>query len=245
MKEQFMSSTILICILLGAPGAGKGTQGACIAASYGVPVISTGAMFRDLAAARTPLGLQAKSYWSQGQLVPDELVVGLVKERLTAPDCAEGFLLDGFPRTVRQAEILDTMLAEAGRRLKGALYFDVEETELVCRLAGRRLCTHCGATYHVTVLPPRQGNRCDHCGQGLVQRADDNPDSIRVRLREYRDKTAPLLAYYEEQNRLYRIEANAPPNVICAHVETTLHTLLSAHQENCESSVNGVAEYTQ
>lgn len=204
----------MIAILLGPPGAGKGTQGARITAQCGVPKISTGEIFRDLAASGTPLGLEAKSYWSAGKLVPDEIVVALVKERIEAPDCTIGFLLDGFPRTVRQAEILGELLTSMGCKLDGVINFAVRPEELVRRLSGRRTCANCGATYHVTALPPKRDEICDHCGQGLVQRTDDTPDSIRTRLEEYEAKTAPLLAYYNERGLLHDVEAGRSPDEV-------------------------------
>jgi adenylate kinase len=215
----------MIAILLGPPGAGKGTQGKRITARCGVPKISTGEIFRDLAAAGTPLGLEARGYWSAGRLVPDEIVVGLVKERIDAPDCADGFLLDGFPRTVQQAQILDQLLQSTGRKLDGVIDFDVQPEELIRRLSGRRSCTHCGATYHVTALPPKRDNICDHCEHGLVQRTDDTPDSIRVRLEEYSVKTAPLLAYYEERGQLYVVESDRTPDEIFRSLEPILERL--------------------
>jgi len=215
----------VILVLLGAPGAGKGTQGVRLAEKHGIPKISTGEIFRDLAAAGTPLGLQAKSYWSQGQLVPDEIVVGLVKERIAAPDCERGFLLDGFPRTVHQADKLGDLLQEMGRKLDGVLDFAVDEAALISRLAGRRTCPNCTATYHLTAVPPRRDNICDHCGHTLIQRADDTPESIRTRLREYAVKTAPLLAYYRERGLLHTIDANAEPDVVFHRVEAVVRGL--------------------
>lgn len=215
----------MILILLGPPGAGKGTQGVRIVKECGVPKISTGEIFRDLAAAGTPAGLEAKSYWSQGKLVPDETVVELVKQRIECDDCEKGFLLDGFPRTVAQADILGSLLKETGRKLDGVLNFDVSDEGLIRRLSGRRTCGNCGATYHVTALPPREENKCDHCGCPLVQRSDDNPDSIRTRLVEYANKTAPLLAYYEERGLLHTVDSNADPDTIFASMKTLLQEL--------------------
>jgi adenylate kinase len=215
----------MILILLGPPGAGKGTQGERIVGQCHVPKISTGEIFRDLAAAGTPLGLQARDYWAQGKLVPDDIVVGLVKERTTQADCANGFLLDGFPRTVQQAETLNGLLEEMGCRLDGALNFDVDPEALIQRLAGRRTCPNCSATYHVTARPPRVDNRCDHCGCPLVQRTDDSPASIRTRLKEYTTKTAPLLSYYAKRGLLHRIDANGTPDAIFAGLIPTLEAL--------------------
>jgi adenylate kinase len=212
----------MVYVLFGPPGAGKGTQGARIAAQHGIPTISTGAIFRDNVAAGTPLGLIAKDYMSKGQLVPDEIVVQLVKDRITEPDCAAGFLLDGFPRTINQAEILEVMLNEAGIRIDGVLDFEVEEDELVRRLSGRRTCGKCGATYHVVAVPPRVEGVCDQCEGALEQRADDMPEAIRTRLREYQGKTAPVLAFYQERKLLREINANATPDEIYARVEAVV-----------------------
>jgi adenylate kinase len=220
----------MILILLGPPGAGKGTQGARIIERCNVPKISTGEIFRDLAASGTPLGLEARKYWSQGKLVPDEIVVGLVKERITQKDCDKGFILDGFPRTVKQADTLGKLLRQCGRDLDGVLNFAVDTEELVRRLSGRRSCANCGATYHVTALPPKQEGVCDHCGCPLTQRADDSPDSIRIRLQEYEKKTAPLLAYYGERGLLNTVDSNYPPDVIFASLEGVLHALGCGHQ---------------
>jgi adenylate kinase len=212
----------MILILLGAPGSGKGTQGARIIEKYRVPKISTGEIFRDLAAQGTPLGLEAKKYWSAGKLVPDEVVVGLIRERIANSDCDGGFILDGFPRTVRQADTLSDLLQQDGRTLDAALEFAVDEDELVRRLVGRRACANCGATYHVTSAPPRVPNVCDHCGHPLTKRADDSPDAIRTRLAEYRAKTAPLLDYYAERGLLNTIDANADPDTVFSRVEAVL-----------------------
>jgi len=209
-------------ILLGAPGSGKGTQGARLVDKYGVPKISTGEIFRDLAAKGTELGLEAKKYWSAGKLVPDEIVVGLLRERISHEDCRYGFILDGFPRTVEQAETLNELIKECEDSLDAVLDFEVSDEELIRRLSGRWTCTHCGATYHVTSLPPRKNGICDHCGNPLIQRTDDTPESIRTRLAEYRAKTEPLLGYYRERELLYPIDANAEPDVVFGRVEAAL-----------------------
>lgn len=204
----------MVFVLFGPPGAGKGTQGVRLAEKYGVPTISTGAIFRDNVSAKTPLGILAGGYMKRGELVPDELVIQLVKDRVAQPDCARGFLLDGFPRTIKQAEILEVMLQESGIRLNGVLNFDVPEEVLVSRLSGRRVCPKCGATYHVENLPPRVEGTCDQCGAALEQRADDREESVRTRLTEYRAKTEPVLRFYEERGLLYTIDAAGTPDEV-------------------------------
>jgi adenylate kinase len=154
----------MIYILLGPPGAGKGTQGVRIASENKITNISTGSIFREMAAAGTALGLEAKSYSSQGKLVPDEIVIGLVKERIAQDDCKNGFLLDGFPRTVGQADALQSILSELGLKMDGALNFEVSDEELIKRLSGRRTCKNCGATYHIEAMPPKVDGICDKCG---------------------------------------------------------------------------------
>jgi adenylate kinase len=171
-----------------------------------------------MAAAGTPLGLEAKKYSSQGLLVPDEIVVGLIKERIQADDCRKGFILDGFPRTVPQAEALDAMLQAAGREVNKVLNFEVDEEELVLRLSGRRVCTQCGATYHVKFMPPKVEGVCDACGGRLEQRADDAPESVRRRLVEYVQKTAPVLDYYRKKGNLEQVDATPDPDTIFARV---------------------------
>lgn len=202
----------MVYVLFGPPGAGKGTQGARIAAAYGIPSISTGAIFRDNVAAGTQLGMVASDYLSKGKLVPDEIVVKLVKDRVSQPDCARGFLLDGFPRTLKQAETLEVMLNDAGIKLDGVLNFDVPEEELVRRLSGRRVCPQCGATFHVDNVPPKQPGICDYCGSQLEQRADDHPDSVRTRLHEYQAKTAPVLEFYAARGLLRTVDASGSPD---------------------------------
>ena len=197
-------------IFLGPPGAGKGTQAARLAERAGVPQIATGDMFRAAVREGTPLGLEAKRYMEAGQLVPDEVTLGLVRERLAQPDCRAGFLLDGFPRTVAQAEGLKDVLAGLGVRLDGVLYFDVPDAVVVERLSGRRVCPACGATYHVRFDPPRVEGRCDRCGAELVQRADDREETVRQRLAVYREQTEPLVRYYREAGLLHTVEADRP-----------------------------------
>ncbi len=187
---------------LGPPGAGKGTQARELAREWGVPQIATGDMLREAVAAKTPLGLEAKRYMDQGALVPDEVVVGATAERLAAPDAARGFILDGFPRTIAQAEALARLLKDAGHALDVVLYFDVSEPELLRRLTGRRVCRACGHTYHLTSSPPKRAGVCDACGGELYQRVDDSEATVRNRLEVYRKQTAPLLDYYRQRNVL-------------------------------------------
>lgn len=204
----------MVYVLFGPPGVGKGTQGARIATAYGIPSISTGAIFRDNVAAGTQLGMVASDYLAKGKLVPDEIVVKLVRDRVSQPDCAEGFLLDGFPRTLKQAEVLEVMLNEAGIHLDGVLNFEVPEEELVRRLSGRRVCPQCGATFHVDNVPPKKEGICDFCGAALEQRADDRPESVRTRLHEYQAKTAPVLDFYRERGLLRTVDASGSPDEV-------------------------------
>ena len=187
---------------LGPPGAGKGTQARDLAAEWGVPHIATGDMLREAVAAGTPLGREAKRYMDQGALVPDDVVVSAMGERLQRPDAARGFILDGFPRTIAQAEALGRMLKDAGQALDAVVFFDVSEAELLRRLTGRRVCSNCGATYHLVSKPPKTNERCDACGSALVQREDDREATVRNRLEVYARQTAPLLDFYRDRDLL-------------------------------------------
>lgn len=189
---------IMNIILLGPPGAGKGTQAKKIAAEYKLPHISTGDMFRETSASGSELGKKLQGYMSAGKLVPDELVIEIVKERLSKPDCAKGFLLDGFPRTVPQAQALDKALAAAGKKIDRVLTMNVDNEEIVRRLSSRRVCPKCGASYNVISQPPKKDSICDVCGSAVVQRADDNPETIRKRLEVYETQTRPLIEYYKK-----------------------------------------------
>ena len=197
-----MASDQLNVILLGAPGAGKGTQAERIVAEFGLPHISTGEMLRAAVERGTEMGRAAERFMAAGELVPDEVVIGVVRDRLAEPDTACGFLLDGFPRTLEQAERLDEMLAQMGRAVTHAVLIDVPEEELVKRISGRRSCGECGKLYNVTFDPPRSEGVCDVCGGALVQRADDNEETVRNRLAVYRGQTAPLVGYYFEKGVL-------------------------------------------
>jgi adenylate kinase len=194
-------------VLVGAPGAGKGTQAKYIGQHFGVPAISTGDIFRANLAAQTPLGLAAKRFMDKGDLVPDEVTIGIVRDRLSQGDADGGFLLDGFPRTLPQAEALDGMLDELGQPIDAALELKVDEDEVVRRLSGRRTCRKCGHVWHTEFDPPKTDGVCDICGGELFQRDDDKPETIRRRLQVYNDQTAPLVGYYRDKGLLRTIEA--------------------------------------
>ena len=189
-------------IMLGAPGAGKGTQAAVLSERLGIPTISTGNILRSAVKNGTPVGLQAKSYMDAGKLVPDEVIIGIVAERLTEADCAKGFILDGVPRTIAQAEALEA----AGVRFDCVLDIEVSDEEIVSRMSGRRACTDCGATYHVTAAPPRAEGVCDACGGRLVQRDDDKPETVLDRLSVYHAQTEPLKEFYAQRGILKRVD---------------------------------------
>ena len=193
-------------VLLGPPGAGKGTQAVLISEKYEIPHISTGDILRDAVKQGTELGRYANSYMSRGELVPDELVIGIVVERLQQPDCVSGFLLDGFPRTVAQAEALDKALSERHRELDAVVSLEVEEAEVARRLSGRRVCTECGAIYSSTGYE-QTPQICESCGGELITRSDDEPDAIRRRMQVYKAQTEPLVIYYSEKGILQRIPA--------------------------------------
>ena len=193
-------------ILLGPPGAGKGTQAARIVEKYNVPHISTGDIFRANIKAGTELGKRAQEYMNRGELVPDELVVEIATDRLAADDCKEGFLLDGFPRTVFQAEKLDEFLASKGRKVEHVLNIEVGRDDLMARLTGRRVCKSCGASFHVVNIPPKQEGICDNCGAELVQRADDNEETASNRIEVYNRETKPLIDYYEKAGNIVNID---------------------------------------
>lgn len=205
-------------IFMGPPGAGKGTQAERIVAEFKIPHISTGDIFRAAISQGTPLGVQAKAYLDQGLLVPDEITIGIVKERLQQPDCQNGFLLDGFPRTISQAEALDQMLASMDNRIDHVINLTVDRNLLLARLTGRRICKNCGATYHVLFNPPRTENVCDKCSGELYQRSDDTEEKVGTRLDEYENKTAPLLQYYKEKGLLRQVNGEQDIDGVTAEI---------------------------
>jgi adenylate kinase len=209
-------------ILLGPPGAGKGTQAKLLIERLGVPQISTGDMLRAAVKAGTPLGCQAKHFMDRGTLVPDAVIVGLVRERLRAPDCGRGYILDGFPRTVAQADALETALKELRATLDHVLCLEVPGAELIARIAGRRTCRACGAMYHVRFSPSTREGVCDACGGETVQRDDDREETVRQRLAVYADQTAPLIRFYEGRGLLRRIAGTGEISEIFARMVQSL-----------------------
>lgn len=197
-------------VLVGPPGAGKGTQAEFVAAHLSVPKISTGDIFRANVSQGTPLGVEAKRYMDAGKLVPDEVTINMVRDRLAEPDASEGFLLDGFPRTTPQAAALDKLLADLGTALDLVLELVVDDDEVIRRLSGRRTCRGCGKIWHVEFDATSRDGICDRCGAELFQRDDDKPETIAARLREYAEKTAPLVDYYGAQGKLVGIDATGP-----------------------------------
>jgi adenylate kinase len=205
-------------IFLGPPGAGKGTQARQLADERGAAHVATGDMLREAVSQGTPLGREAKRHMDTGGLVPDEVVIGLVAERLGQPDAANGFVLDGFPRTAAQAEALDRMLAGRGIALDRVVFLDVSRAELLRRLTGRRVCRKCGATYHLVSAPPRTPGRCDACGGELYQREDDGETAVAHRLDVYERQTAPLLAYYRSRGQLASVSGEGAVDEVAAEI---------------------------
>ncbi|OCS88021.1 adenylate kinase [Caryophanon tenue] len=209
-------------VLMGLPGAGKGTQADKIIEKYAIPHISTGDMFRAAIKDGTELGLKAKSFMDQGQLVPDEVTIGIVRERLSQADCEKGFLLDGFPRTVPQAEALDSILVELGKSIEHTINVEVEKDELVARLSGRRICKVCGTSYHVVFNPPKEDGKCDKDGGELYTRADDNPETVSNRLEVNMNQAQPLLDFYQAKGVLSNINGQQDIDKVFADLDALL-----------------------
>lgn len=209
-------------VLMGLPGAGKGTQAEKIVEKYGIPHISTGDMFRAAMKEGTELGLQAKSFMDKGELVPDEVTIGIVRERLSKEDCQKGFLLDGFPRTVPQAEALENLLVDLNREIDYVINIQVDKDILMERLTGRRICKDCGATYHLVFNPPHQEGICDRCGGELYQRADDNEETVQNRLDVNIKQSQPLLDFYESKGYLRPINGQQDIRKVLADIEQLL-----------------------
>ena len=193
-------------VMLGAPGAGKGTHAKGIVEKYHIPTISTGDIFRQNIKEGTELGMKAKTFMDQGMLVPDEITIGMLMDRIGQEDCINGYVLDGFPRTIPQAEALTAALKEQGTALDYAIDIEMEDQAIVDRMAGRRVCAKCGATFHTVNIPPKKEGECDACGGELQLRDDDKPETVKKRLKVYHDQTAPLIAYYKEQGILHEID---------------------------------------
>ena len=193
-------------VMLGAPGAGKGTQAEMIAEKYNIPHISTGDIFRANIKNGTELGKKAKAYMDAGNLVPDELTVDLVIDRVAQDDCKEGYILDGFPRTIPQAEVFTQQLAKSGDKIDYAIDVEVPDENIITRMGGRRSCPNCGATYHIQYIPPKKEGICDSCGEALVLRNDDKPETVKNRLNVYHESTQPLIDFYKEQGVLREVD---------------------------------------
>ena len=213
---------MLNIVLLGPPGAGKGTQAELIVKKYGIPQISTGDIFRANIKNGTDLGKKAKEYMDKGELVPDELVVDLVRDRLEQDDCKEGFMLDGFPRTVFQAEELDKIMNSKNMKIDSVLNIDVVSEKLIDRIAGRRVCKSCGATYNINTKPTHKEDICDVCGGEVYQRADDNRETVKNRINVYFSQTAPLIEYYENTGVLSSINGDQAMNDVFCEIEKVL-----------------------
>jgi len=212
-------------ILFGPPGAGKGTQAERLRKDFELPYIATGDMLRANVKEETELGKKAKEYMDAGDLVPDELILAMAADRLSQDDAQDGFILDGFPRTIEQAEALDKQLSDMGRRVTAALLVDVPDEEVIRRLSGRRMCVKSGHNYHVEFDPPKHEGVCDQDGSRLVQRDDDKPEVIENRLRVYHEKTKPLVDYYDERGLMRRIDGTRDPADVHGHIRAVIATL--------------------
>lgn len=195
-------------IFLGAPGSGKGTQSKVVAKTLEIPHLSTGDILREAVKQGTEVGKEAKKFMDAGSLVPDEILVGIIKDRTAQQDCEKGYILDGFPRTIVQAEKLEEMTVEAGKKIDKVVCLDIDQEKLVGRLTGRRVCSSCGAEYHLEFKAPKKDGVCDHDGEELIHRSDDHEDKIRNRLKNYDEQTSPLIKFYEERSLLVKIKAD-------------------------------------
>jgi adenylate kinase len=213
---------MVYCVLLGLPGAGKGTQALSIASDRGILHISTGDMFREASANRTSLGLEAQGYMSKGELVPDEVTIGMLLERIEQEDAASGFMLDGFPRTIKQAEALDIALESRSKKIDVVPYIKVPEDLLMARLTGRWSCPDCSDIYHTVTKPPKLDGICDSCAGRLLQRSDDQPETVKTRLGANREWTEALATYYEDQNKLRSVDGTGDPNLITERIVAVL-----------------------
>ena len=209
-------------IMLGAPGAGKGTQAQMIAEQYHIPHISTGDIFRANIKNGTELGKKAKEFMDKGQLVPDELTVQLLLDRVAHDDCKDGYVLDGFPRTIPQADVLDQELTKLGDKVDYAINVDVPDENIIHRMSGRRACLKCGATYHIEHIPPKKEGICDKCGSELVQREDDKPETVKNRLSVYHEQTQPLIEYYTRKNILKTVDGTRDMKDVFSDIITIL-----------------------
>ena len=214
--------SVMKIIMLGAPGAGKGTQAKMIAEKYEIPHVSTGDIFRANIKNGTQLGMEAKQYMDQGLLVPDELTVKILLDRVAKEDCKNGYVLDGFPRTIPQAEVLDKALSQLGDKIDYAINVDVPDENIVRRMGGRRACLSCGATYHIEHVPPKKEGICDSCGQELVLRDDDKPETVQNRLNVYHEQTQPLIEFYSKKGVLQTVDGTMDMNDVFEAIVTVL-----------------------
>ena len=212
-------------ILLGPPGAGKGTQAQRLIEDFQLPYISTGDILRAAVTEQTELGKKAKGFMDAGDLVPDDVIIGIILERLADPDCRDGFILDGFPRTIAQAEALDTALVDFGRHLTAAILIEVPDEDVIKRISGRRVSVKTGRVYHVDFDPPKHEDRCDVDGSRLIQRDDDKPETVKHRLEVYHQHAEPLINHYEATGLLRRIDGTRAPTEIHDHIRATIATL--------------------
>jgi adenylate kinase len=217
-------------ILLGPPGSGKGTQGERLQADFRLPYYATGDILRAAVRDGTDLGTQAKEYMDRGDLVPDDVIIGMIAERVQSPEAADGFILDGFPRTTAQAEALDEEIERLGKRLTAAILVDVSDDEVIRRLSGRRTCEKGGHIFHVDFDPPKEDGVCDVCGGRLVVRDDDKPEVVRNRLEQYHTKTEPLISYYESKGILRRVDGDQGPEEVSDRIRALLATLQMEEQ---------------